>query len=712
MDKELVTTNNAQVAFVEVRAGGGRILYLEGNPRLEQTFLRRSLRRFPDLALDYQWIPSDTTDRWPVDLNGAFEPGRYDIYIIGDLHGCAGELEQLLLKLGYENGTHPDGRSLVFVGDITDRGPRNLDTLRLVKELVESDKALCTAGNHDVKLNKWLQGRKVKVAHGLERTVEELEPLPEDEKQELKAFLDGLISHYVLDGGNLVVAHAGIKEEYQGKASARVRTFCLYGDTTGEVDEFGLPERLNWAADYRGEATVVYGHTPMEKAVWVNRTINIDTGCVFGGKLTALRYPELELVEVEAGEMYCEPTRRPEPMVTRDPNEIKLSDVSGKQILNTCLIPNVTVGAEQTAAALEVLSRFAAPPEWLVYLPPTMAPCSTSERDDYLEYPTEAFSFYQTRGQNRVICEEKHMGSRAVLFLKRDGSGRCLTRTGRPFFSPPLERDLVESLVSTLRKSGFWSDFKSDFILLDAELMPWSAKAQALLEQQYAPVAAAADLALPQALESLRGDREELQEIAARLEKRRHNAEEFRNAYRHYCWQTDGLEGIKLAPFHLLATTGKTYLDKTHRWHLDNLKRYLGDSPLFHPTKTLELDLEQPGEMEKGCAWWEELTAAGGEGMVVKPETFLAFGKRGLLQPALKVRGREYLRIIYGPDYTEHIPVLRRRAMSRKRSLALREFALGVEALESYVAEAPLYQVHRLVFGVMALESSPVDPRL
>lgn len=641
------------------------------------------------------------------DVTGPFD-------IIGDIHGCATELEELLEQLGYRDGQHPEDRRLIFVGDITDRGPRNLDCLKIVRNAVENHGALCANGNHDAKLKKWLEGRQVQIAHGMEKTVAELENLGDEDKAEIKTFLDGLISHYVLDGGKLVVAHAGIKEAYQGKASSRVRNFCLYGDTTGETDQYGLPVRLDWAADYRGDAMVIYGHTPVVEAEWVNRTMDIDTGCVFGGKLTALRYPELEVLSVPAREQYSVPAKdMVRTVVERDPNEIKLTDVMGKQIINTRLTPNITVAAEQTAAALETLSRFAVAPEWLIYLPPTMAPCSTSERDDYLEYPTEAFSFYQTRGQEMVMCQEKHMGSRSVLYLKRDGTGRCLTRTGRPFFGPQLEQSMVESLVSTLDGSGLWKDFKTDWVLIDAELMPWSAKARALLQQQYAAVGAAACQVLPQVVKTLEdyGDKQG-HDILERQKKRLQNAQSFVQAYREYCWTTDQLSGLKLAPFHLLATEGQAHVDQSHRWHLEQLQKHFGESPMFHPTKTRMVKVTDPNQVAAGCEWWEEMTNSGGEGMVVKPETFLAFGKRGMLQPALKVRGREYLRIIYGADYTEHIDKLRRRAMSRKRSLALREFALGVEGLEAFCRQGPLYEVHRCVFGVMALESSPVDPRL
>jgi protein phosphatase len=641
------------------------------------------------------------------DLTGPFD-------IIGDLHGCAHELETLLQKLGYGPEGHPEGRTAFFVGDLTDRGPRNLDCYEIVSGMMAKGHAMCVAGNHDAKLIRYLAGRNVTISHGLERTKAELDTKDDAYRSEMKRFLDGLISHYLLDGGRLVVAHAGIKENYQGRASNRVRQFCLYGDTTGEVDEFGLPVRLNWAMDYRGDAMVVYGHTPVPAAVWLNRTINIDTGCVFGGKLTALRYPELELVEVPCAHLYCEPARPLFPaQPERDSDDLKLEDVLGKLHLDTRLIPSIGIPASQSAAALETISRFAVAPEWLIYLPPTMSPSATSGRQGYLEYPQEAFDFYATRGQRRVVCQEKHMGSRVVLVLRQDGRGRCFTRTGRPFFEPELEQALVTQLVATLEGNHFWTEFGTEWVCLDAELMPWSAKAQALLRQQYAPVGAASTQALQAAVELLEQAGAKTTELWQSQQRRLENARGFKQAYSAYCWTTEGLRGLKLAPFHLLANQGQVHGDKTHRWHLEQLQHWLGKAPCFYPTQTFEVDLADPDSQAAACAWWEKLTESGGEGMVVKPETFVAFEpKGGLLQPAIKVRGREYLRLIYGPDYTEQLGQLRWRELSRKRSLALREFALGLHALEIYAAGGPLYEVHRSVFGVLALESSPVDPRL
>ncbi len=316
----------------------------------------------------------------------------------------------------------------------------------------------------------------------------------------------------MLDGGRLVVAHAGMKAEYQGRTSGRVRSFALFGETTGETDEFGLPVRANWASDYRGAASVVYGHTPVPDAVWLNNTINIDTGCVFGGRLTALRWPERELVSVAARQTYAQPARPlAKPASESDDTLLRIEDALGKQVITTRLMSNVIVEADRAAAALEVMSRFALDPRWLIYLPPTMSPSETSSQPDYLEYPTEALAYYRSAGVARVVCEEKHMGSRAVLVVCRDPAvarkrfgvtegealGACYTRTGRRFFDDDaLDRALLERVSAALGAAGFWERFETDWVCLDAELLPWSAKAQGLLREQYAPVATAAQAAL------------------------------------------------------------------------------------------------------------------------------------------------------------------------------------------------------------------------
>ena len=709
---------------------------------------------------------------WP-DRRG--ETGPFDV--VGDVHGCRSELETLLERLGYTVTEttpdavgevavyrHPEGRRAVFVGDLVDRGPDSLGVLRLVRAMVEAGTAIAVPGNHDAKLVKALRGKNVQTAHGLAGTLAEFEALPAEVRKaaerEAAEFLDGLVSHVVLDGGRLVVAHAGMREDMQGRASGAVRSFAMYGDTTGETDAFGLPVRHDWAAEYCGDAAVVYGHTPVPEAVWTNNTINLDTGAVFGGKLTALRWPERETVSVEARETYAEPSRPflvDEAALIADgaprdtealgaapsgpalsPHGLHLSDVSGRRILETRLRRTVTVHEDQATAALETMSRFAADPRWLVYLPPTMSPSETSHRDGYLEHPAEALAYYASRGVETAVVEEKHMGSRAVVVVCRDAeaasrrfgvdtaaaggggeAGVILTRTGRRFTEDAdLEAALLGRVRAGMDRAGWWERFETDWVLLDCEIMPWSAKAQALLKQQYAAVGAAARASVPAAVSALerasaRGV--DVQALLSQTRERDDATERYVDAYRRYCWPVAGVDDYRIAPFHLLATEGAAHTDRDHVWHMETIAELTRqDDPVLYPTAYRAVDLSDEAAVAEAVAWWETMTEAGGEGVVVKPLDFVAEGRKGLVQPAVKCRGREYLRIIYGPEYTlpENLERLRKRGLKGKRSLALREFALGVEAVERFVRGEPLRRVHECVFGVLALESEPVDPRL
>ena len=733
--------------------------------------LRRSLRNLDREGFRYVHIlrtPEDIAavqiERQPLWNNRKQDSGPFDI--IGDIHGCCDELSQLLQQLGYqivesssESGfwdspvyAHPEGRKAVFLGDLVDRGPRILDTLKLVHNMVVASTALCVPGNHDIKLLRKLSGKNVKINHGLEQTLAEIAALPDEMREsaiaEIRQFLDSLIGHYVLDGGKLVVAHAGMKAEFQGRASGRIRDFALYGETTGEIDEFGLPVRYNWAAEYRGQAAVVYGHTPVPETEWLNNTVDIDTGCVFGGKLTALRYPEREFVSVPAAMIYCEPAKSiafpsiatPDhsfPAINLTAQQqfddvLDISDVLGKRIISTRLQRNIAIREENAIAALEVMSRFAANPKWLIYLPPTMSPAATSKEPGLLEHPAEAFNYYKQQGVSTVVCEEKHMGSRAVVIVCRDASaakrrfgilnnsiGICYTRTGRHFFdNSTLETEFLSRVNRALSASNFWDKFKTDWVCLDCELMPWSAKAQGLLQEQYAAVGTASRHGFAEAIKNLEQAKQrgvEVDSLLASYRERADLADRYVNAYQRYCWPVKSISDLKLAPFHILATEGNVHTDQNHCWHMEQIAEICNfDLELLLATEYKVVRIADLDSQSAGIQWWQKMTDAGGEGMVVKPMEFIVKNSKGLVQPAIKCRGKEYLRIIYGLEYSlpEHLEKLRSRGLSGKRSLALREFALGVESLERFVAGAPLRQVHECVFGVLAMESEPVDPRL
>lgn len=718
--------------------------------------LRRSLKGLKKEGFRYVYIlnsPEDVEDvelvRIPLWNDKKTDHGPFDI--IGDIHGCYDELFELLTTLGYVKNAegvmaHPEERRAVFLGDLCDRGPKNVAVLRLVMDMVQKGNALCVPGNHDVKLSRKLSGRDVQLTHGLQNTVNELALESDEFRSDVAKFLDGLISHYVLDDGKLVVAHAGVKEHFQGRGSMRVRDFCLYGETTGETDEYGLPVRLDWTNEYRGRAMVVYGHVPQVEPAILNNTYCLDTGCVFGGKLTALRYPEREIFTVKAKTVYYEPLKPLNPEMKSYDDMLTIDDVSGKLHLQTRLTPVIDVLEDNSAAALEVMSRFAADPHWLIYLPPTMSPCETSKLPDFLEYPTEAFAYYRDKGIEKVVCEKKHMGSRSVITLCRDAEaakrrfgvtdnsrGIVYTRTGRHFFDDKaIENAILDRLDEALTKSGFWDDFHTDWVCLDTELMPWSAKAQALLQKQYAPVGCAGRISLQTAVEALEevckrknlayevsentsGQNVDMSRVLETFKERQSCVNRYIDAYREYCWSVAGVEDLKIAPFHILATEGSVHGDKDHVWHMETIKKYItGSDDLFMPTEYLLVDVTDNDSVQRGIDWWLELTGSGGEGMVVKPYMFISQKGTELLQPAVKCRGREYLRIIYSPEYTlpEHMKRLKKRGLNRKRQLALREFSLGIESLERFVAKEPLYRVHECVFAVLAFESEPVDPRL
>jgi protein phosphatase len=494
-----------------------------------------------------------------------------------------------------------------------------------------------------------LAGNRTQRTHGLAESLEQLENESPAFREQVVAFLDGRVSHYVFDEGKLVVAHAGMKADLAGRTSGAVRSFALYGETTGEIDTFGLPVRHDWAAEYRGKALTVYGHTPVPEIEWLNNTVNIDTGCVFGGSLTALRYPEQDVVSVDASRVYCEPVK---PFLDEETDDdrsaqqindamLDIDDVRGKQIVETRFSHPITIREERAVAALQVMSRYSVDPRWLIYLPPTMAPGQASDAPDFLEHPDEVYTYFQVNGVDQVVCEEKHMGSRATLIVCRDAeaasrrfgveegsAGVCFTRTGRRFFE---DDDLETAFLSRVREAvgsaGLWTELETDWVLLDCELMPWSARAQQLLKDQYAAVGAAATMsvgATVDALETALARGIDVSKWLGDYRDRKKRIDQYINAYRAYCWPVASLADLKLAPFHLLATEGHVHHDKPHSWHLNMIERLCGaDHSLLISTANRSVDLRDEADRRSATDWWLSLTEKGGEGMVVKPLDFI-----------------------------------------------------------------------------------------
>jgi PNKP adenylyltransferase domain, ligase domain len=315
------------------------------------------------------------------------------------------------------------------------------------------------------------------------------------------------------------------------------------------------------------------------------------------------------------------------------------------------------------------------------------------------------------------VCRDDSV-ARGRFGTVSDEAGAIWTRTGRPFFADRAVTDeIVGRLRAALDDAALWDELATDWVLLDAEIMPWSAKASSLIENQYAPVAAASQAGLAAALaaaERAVGRGVPITTLRDRLADRAARAEKYAKAWAPYAWPVSGVDDLLIAPFHVLASEGAVHFDKPHRWHMDIAARLAEAGKPLAVTRWDAIALDDADACAKAVAWWDEITARGGEGMVVKPAAFIARGAKGLIQPALKVRGREYLRIIYGPEYDapENLSRLRARGLGGKRGLALREFALGHEALSRFVQRQPLRRVHECVFAVLAMESEPIDPRL
>lgn len=568
-------------------------------------------------------------ERQPLRPDRRFDHGPFDL--IGDVHGCGDELEELLAALGYAPDAsgihrHPAGRKVVFLGDLVDRGPRVPDVLRTAMGMVKAGSALCIPGNHDEKLLRWLRGRNVRIAHGLERSIEQIEREGPQFRAEITAFLGSLPSHCVLDDGRLVAAHAGIKKPMQGRDTGRVRDFALYGETTGEVDELGLPVRIDWAAEYRGSALVVYGHTPVAEPRWLNGTLNIDTGCVFGGRLTALRYPERELVSVPARQAYTGPGRP--------------------------FLPIHETGSAMDPDAVD--------PRWRIHLPPAPVFPEPSRRPDFLEHPDEVFAHFRGKGIGRLVCEEMLGGTRAVVVVCRDeeearrrfagaeGIGAAWTRSGRRLIDPPgLAKAFLARLRDAFDRADLWDRLDTGWVCLEGELTPWSLRNGEILRERYAAVGAAARAALPKAVARLAegGARGlDVRALLARHRERYERSVRFVEAYRRRYRRVASVADLRFAPFHIVKTERDVQADRDRAWHLETLAAVCrAGSELLAAVPFRLVDLGDAVSEAEAVRWWEERL----EGMAVKP---LAPARNTL--PAMLCRSREALRLVHGPEYT------------------------------------------------------------
>lgn len=678
--------------------------------------------------------------------------GPFDL--IGDVHGCLDELILLLGHLGYNvkrrtdgKGWYqvaaPEGRQAIFVGDLVDRGPDSPGVLKLVMDMVRNGVALCVPGNHDDKFKRHLMGRKVKVAHGLEKTLEQMEEEDEEFHDEVKRFLQKLPDHLVLDGGALTVAHAGLKESMQGRQSGEVKSFCLYGETTGESDEFGLPVRHNWAGEYEGSSVVVYGHTPVPEAIWQNQTINIDTGCVFGGALSALRFPEREIVSVPANKVHCEPKRPLAmnlPVIGKDEatDSVNFERIAGRNLVTTRYNYFVTIKDSSSPPIVEFLEIGGLNPRWMIYLPPRLSPTKSSSLPGYLEHTSEAFTYYAKKGLEHVLVEEMHGGEAVTVVIakdevqaskrfgvKKECFGIAINSKGHPYFKNKLqEQEFLRQFRKVLDQLDLWGSLESDWFCITGEMTPGSRNWQEL-STNYERISAATSSSLQAREEALKVALEaglDVQQFVQADSVHKQYQERFSKVLGQHLQPFQQLEDHCFYPASILASEGKTYFDKDQLWHRkiwaqlgsledlsDDINTNLFRAPSFH-----WVDLDSEEEKREASAWFETLSDQGGAGVVVRSTKLAMEAGKDLLQPGLTVRGREYLRLIYGMDYDrpDLLESHRLRRLKDIRQLAVRQVALGNEALSRFVEKQDLTSVFECNFALLALQTNEIDPRL
>jgi polynucleotide kinase-phosphatase len=679
------------------------------------------------------------------------------IDIIGDGHGLLQTRIQLFKKAGYvlgEDGLfrHPNGRKIVYVNDETSRGFLSSDEIKYgrypsiammvsMKEHVEANLAYAVDSNHNYKIWRWLEGRNVTLAHGDEKVEEEFEAFAQEFgeektlllKKELAAFLKSLPSHVIIEDRGFhraVVTHAGIKDDMIGKFSREIRDFCRFGPTDG-LEDSGKPKRLDWTKEHKNGQLIIWGHEPHPNVTLENDTINVDTGGFCGHYLSMLRYPEMDILQEKNDISFVEDENNP--ILKQKKKRFEFPNLSrllyGFDLQTS--FGTFRAGAKNVQSVIESVSTRMAPFEEVFYVPPTMSPTpKTSSLDDFLEHPQEAFDYYKNQGITRLVCEKKHMGSRAYItlfknkqvgerYFNRPSLGSILSRNNIKFFKKEEEEIVLTKLNEDLQP--YFDEMNTDLLVIDAEILPWNLKASGLITKQYGLTSNAAIHKRKTHVERLLSFQETRSiNIQDEIDQAKHlleNAEKFHKAFTYYCWDNDvrKLEGIKIAPFHILAFSHKTNFDENHVWHMVQGIRLAELSDLMMQTEHKVLDLNDEHAVKEITRWWLEMTAEGHEGMVIKPLDFISYNQHeDIIQPAIKVRGREYLRIIYGMDYLdeENLSIIKKRSASKKMKNALNEFKLSMESIQRFIDQESISRIHECVVASLSYENEKLDPRL
>lgn len=622
------------------------------------------------IALDHEsQLNAPAFHRKPLAVNLRHLSGPFDI--IGDVHGCFDELRQLLHQLGhtltYEKAAwgidHPQKRKLIFVGDLADRGPKSVDTLTFVMDLTLAHKAYAIKGNHDDKLFRYLKGNNIAAQHGLETTIVELEHQEKAFHQRLYHFLKNLPAHLVLDRGNLVVTHAAIHARYIGKEDPVIEQFCMYGPTTGKLDENGFPERLRWQEDYDGKAWVVYGHTPVLTAAWQGNTVNIDTGAVYGNGLTALRYPEWTTVFQPSFHTYA-PSKR---------LEIKPSDLPAPDW------NNMAIPAEGEGVALEgpdehgifidpasvnnarvYFTNLALPLQALPYLPPSypLTPVLASKE---IGNPIPAIEKYAAAGVTALTAELQPAGQKCVILIVKDPhtavvhfalksfKGSILQPNGMPVFENDVLTDrCLDQLHHMLTAANWWELFRSNWFVFEAfiqhsgytriplsyyrrHLLPWLKETQHLNDT------------LPHA----QAKGEAFENLKTYWSERVTWDDDYNTCYEQFNQPCTKLLAPVIWPSVLVASSTQVFLGQPVNWHFKTLQTLVNKAPeLLLSVPQFQIQVAQETDWEMAENHWRSLDPNTWEGIVIKP----ARNANHKLLPGLLCRAHPLHLLYLGPS--------------------------------------------------------------
>lgn len=643
--------------------------------------------------------------------------------VIGDVHGMHHTLIELLEKLGYSKNvvdgkeiySHPT-RKAVFLGDLIDRGPEPYKCLMLVKNMVEAGTAYLVRSNHDFKIQRYLCGNNVRIRPEFQAT---LDSFPADaDKVGIKQFLFKSAPYLIWEHENKkhVFVHAAFKPEYLGKTDREIEDYCIYGPSNGEDPVTGKPDRIDWAITYpKFGPVVVYGHQVIgEKPRIVNNTYGIDTGACFGGYLTAMRLPEMTFEQVKADKAYAQydEISKISGQSSNGTSESNAPSFIREGVIRLDGHNPIRLGKGLWDAIFKITTRTISPDK-LVWLAPTMSPGPVSEREDLMEDPVTTAKWMMVNSPGaEIIAQTKHMGSRGTWRCEKVGDSwniDCWTKNGYEMFDDPFRYPVYSRMQNALNSIA-WRLGNPSLMLLDSEVMPWNQHGDAWLERLFMATGAAGAATRGATAGALK--RAGFEAESKRMNERCLNLIEFGKIADRYCWKVPSSQDIKVAFFDVLLP--KVSLTHEEKIKLFNEVAHEQENSILAPT--VYRLIQKDSDLDALFDFWENATVKQGiEGLVLKYNNPETWAKYKYPQKQLKVRGSDYLKIIYGPNYRDSDTLKRLkkdRRIDSKMRMAYQETLLGDEALKRFSEGKPFESWHEMVVGILAADHASVDPRL